>query len=128
MGERNKVLLVGHCGPDAYMLRSKMRQLFPAATVELVNDDQTLNQQADGQTLLLVNRVLDGAFAVGDGVSLIRQQRAAHNGDGAAAMLVSNFPEAQAQAVAAGALPGFGKAELGTAVTEQRLREAMDAH
>ena len=36
-------------------------------------------------------------------------------------MLVSNYPEAQAQAVALGALPGFGKADLG----KSRARDAL---
>ena len=29
-------------------------------------------------------------------------------------MLISNYPEAQAEAAAAGAAPGFGKAEMNT--------------
>jgi hypothetical protein len=39
-------------------------------------------------------------------------------------MLVSNFPEAQAAALAAGALPGFGKKALGSATTPPLLRQA----
>jgi hypothetical protein len=36
-------------------------------------------------------------------------------------MLVSNFPEAQAQAEALGALPGFGKAALGDPALADRF-------
>jgi hypothetical protein len=40
-------------------------------------------------------------------------------------MLVSNYPDAQAAAVAAGALPGFGKRELGSARIPELIRSAL---
>ena len=40
-------------------------------------------------------------------------------------MLVSNYPDAQAEAIAAGALPGFGKRELGSERVTKLLREAL---
>jgi hypothetical protein len=40
-------------------------------------------------------------------------------------MLVSNYPDAQAAAVAAGALPGFGKREIGQPRVAQLIREAL---
>ena len=40
-------------------------------------------------------------------------------------MLVSNYPEAQAAAVAAGAMPGFGKREIGTKRVAEVIREAL---
>jgi hypothetical protein len=40
-------------------------------------------------------------------------------------MLVSNYPDAQAAAVAAGAVPGFGKREIGTPRVAQVIREAL---
>jgi len=40
-------------------------------------------------------------------------------------MLVSNYPEAQAAAVAEGALPGFGKREIGTPRVNDLLRNAL---
>jgi hypothetical protein len=36
-------------------------------------------------------------------------------------MLVTNYPEHQQEAVAAGAEPGFGKAELGQLATRDKL-------
>ena len=41
-------------------------------------------------------------------------------------MLVSNYPEAQQQAVASGALPGFGKNALGRPETMTALRAALE--
>jgi len=40
-------------------------------------------------------------------------------------MLVSNFADAQAQAVESGALPGFGKAALNAPETLARLKEQL---
>jgi hypothetical protein len=40
-------------------------------------------------------------------------------------MLVSNYAEAQAAAVAAGAVPGFGKREIGQPRVAQLIREAL---
>ena len=41
---------------------------------------------------------------------------------------ISNYPEAQAEAVAAGALPGFGKAELHDPRTAELLRSAAGSN
>jgi hypothetical protein len=40
-------------------------------------------------------------------------------------MLVSNYPEYQSQAVALGALPGFGKAALREPDTAELIRKAL---
>jgi hypothetical protein len=40
-------------------------------------------------------------------------------------MLVSNHPDAQTAAVAAGALPGFGKRQIGTPRVSEVLRQAL---
>jgi hypothetical protein len=40
-------------------------------------------------------------------------------------MLVSNYADAQQAAVAAGALPGFGKREIGTPKVKELLRSAL---
>ncbi len=40
-------------------------------------------------------------------------------------MLISNFQDAQQEAVAAGAFPGFGKSQLYDDSTSERLRDAL---
>ena len=40
-------------------------------------------------------------------------------------MLVSNYPEAQQEAIVAGALPGFGKREIGSRRVVDLLRTAL---
>jgi len=60
---------------------------------------------------VLVNRKLDVDGS--DGMDVIRSAFACDNLSGMPFMLVFNYDDAQNQAVAAGARPGFGKAELG---------------
>jgi CheY-like chemotaxis protein len=60
---------------------------------------------------VLVNRVLDADGS--SGLELIRALKAEEQLRDVPVLLVSNYEDAQAQAVQAGAVPGFGKAELG---------------
>ena len=116
--------LVGHCGPDAYMLRSAVKYAAAGSDVQMLNDQEAVDSAVEaGTSLLLINRVLDGGFEDEQGVELVRKLSKSH--PTVRTMLVSNFPEAQAAAVAAGALEGFGKSEIGTAKMKQRLAEAL---
>jgi hypothetical protein len=109
-------LLVGHCVPDASMLRSAIRRAVPGASFAEASCDADLApHRADG-SVWIVNRALDGDFAAADGVELI-----AREGGRVRVALVSNFPEAQAAAVAAGAMPGFGKSSLNSEATARAL-------
>jgi len=125
-GDGPLVLLVGHCGADASMLRRAVREATPEARVQNVNSATKLNAAMDGARLLLVNRVLDGNFATGSGVELIGSLAQKANGD-AAIMLISDYEDAQAQAEEAGAKPGFGKSALRSEETHRRIREALGA-
>jgi hypothetical protein len=79
---------------------------------------------ANGEVdLLLLNRELSWGFDDKGGVDIIREFRATH--PHIKTMLVSNYPEAQASAVAAGALPGFGKREIGSPRIGQVIRAAL---
>ena len=119
-----KVVLVGHCGPDTSYLRMAVTSALRGATVLAADDAQELSALlADGVDLLLFNRELGWGFDENEGVDVIRSLRARH--PNVKMMLVSNFPEAQAAALSAGALPGFGKREIGTPRVTQLLREAM---
>lgn len=120
-----KVVLVGHCGPDSSYLRMSVQRAVTDVTVQMADDDADLQKLiAGGADLLLLNRQLDYGFSTDTGVDLIKQLRPKF--PGVRMMLVSNYPDAQAEAVAAGALPGFGKRELGTPRVGQLLREALE--
>ena len=119
-----KVALVGHCGPDSSFLRITVSRAGRDVQVLAVDDDSDLKRVLDdGVDLLLLNRQLDYGFDEDDGVALIRRIRAAY--PQAKTMLVSNYPEAQAAAVAEGALPGFGKRDLGSPRVVELLRDAL---
>ena len=118
------VALVGHCGFDSGPLSRLAERIAPDVGVLRVNNQKKLDPVATAGTLLLINRVLDGRFTVGgSGIDLI--QSLSESDDAPAMMLVSNYADAQEQAVAAGALQGFGKSEMSDPATIERLRESL---
>lgn len=122
MANDTRVLLVGHCGPDSYMLRRAVKTMLETEQVEMVNEQRELDEKLPEAQLALVNRVLDGRFGTQSGIELIR---GLSGRGGARLMLVSNYADAQAEAVAAGAAPGFGKAEVNSEATRRKLVEAL---
>ena len=119
-----KIVLVGHCGPDSTFLRITVGKADRGAQVLAADDSAELRRLLDdGVDLLLFNRQLDYGFDDHEGVAVIRKLRAFY--PNVKMMLVSNYPEAQAAAVAAGALPGFGKREMGSPRVAELLRDAL---
>ncbi|MEO0512833.1 MAG: hypothetical protein AAF108_08065 [Planctomycetota bacterium] len=117
------VHLVGHCGPDSFMLKNALERALPGATVSMVNEESVLQDAMGGSSLLLVNRVLDGAFPTESGVELIRTLAAADKAP--PAMLISNFADAQEEAESAGAVPGFGKNDTGSPEAAEKIVAAV---
>lgn len=117
------VILVGHCAADSGTLSLLIAQTAPGVAVQRINDDASLQRASGADALLLVNRVLEGSFPDGDGVALIKRVNAGANAP--AAMLISNYPDAQQAAQAAGALPGFGKSQAWEQPTLQMLRRVI---
>jgi len=119
-----KVVLVGHCGADSSYLRIAVASAGAAVSVVSVDDEEGLTAAlTNGVELVLVNRIIDWGFEEQEGVALISRLRRTH--PNLKTMLVSNYPDAQAAAVAAGALPGFGKREIGGAKVKELLRMAL---
>ena len=73
--------------------------------------------------LVLINRVLDADGS--DGMEILRSIRQQAAYAAVPVMLVSNYAEWQTKAVAAGALPGFGKAELNRPETREKLAAVL---
>jgi hypothetical protein len=118
-----RIVLVGHCGPDAFAIRNAIQSFVPGAIVETATDEESAARAALSSDLLVINRMLDGDFTSESGLELIRHF--GFQSVGAKLMLVSNFPNAQEEAEAAGAIPGFGKKALYAESTRQRVREAL---
>ncbi len=88
MPDARSVILVGHCMPDKFMLRSAVKRLVPGSDIVTVNDAKKLAKHASSQSVLLVNRVLDGRFDTRSGIELIETLDAAD--DPPVAILISN--------------------------------------
>ena len=73
--------------------------------------------------LILVNRKLDIDYT--DGLLIIEELKRNPNYQSIPSMLVTNFPEHQEQAVAAGAEKGFGKLELSSKATLDHLAQYL---
>src|SRR5690242_15063485 len=106
---KKRILSIGQCAADHMSITWTLRSNFDAEVVSADDLEEARRQFQDGDfQLVLVNRVLDASGA--SGLDVIKQLKA---GDGSArevpVMLVSNYEDAQQQAVQAGAVPGFGK-------------------
>ncbi|MGE3182114.1 MAG: response regulator [Phycisphaerae bacterium] len=126
---KKKVLCVGNCDADHARLVAVLTDHFSVDVLRANHGDAATEAVAAHDiSLVLVNREFfhDGA----SGTEWIR--RLCSQPGAPPAMLISNFESAQAEAVGAGAVPGFGKAGLTSAATHARLAEflppAADAH
>ena len=119
-----KVVLVGHCGADSSYLRMAVKAADANVQMVVVESDHELKEELmNGADLVLLNRLVDYGFESSEGVEILGMYKKAF--PNAKMMLVSNYPEAQADAVKAGALPGFGKREIGTPRVKQLLQQAL---
>jgi hypothetical protein len=122
-----RIAMVGHCRPDQFGLRSALGSMFPDAEFVAANTSKDARAEAASADLYLVNRALDGRFTEKDGNQLI-ENLFAGDPPKAAVLLVSNYADAQENAVKAGAHPGFGKQDLNTDEMRQLITDALAAH
>jgi CheY-like chemotaxis protein len=119
-----RVLDVGQCGFDHPRISALLRTQFGAEVVQAHSASDALDRlKKEAFDLVLVNRVFDRTAE--EGLDLIRKLKSDPKSSAVPVMLVSNFPESQAEAVAAGAVPGFGKAALEEPATRERLEKAL---
>src|SRR5947208_2898845 len=103
-----RVLSVGQCMADHGSISRTLHRSFGAEVVAAHTADEALERlRHDTFALVLVNRVLDADGS--SGLDLISRVKADEGLRPVPVMLVSNYQDAQGQAVAAGAEPGFGK-------------------
>ncbi len=119
-----QIVLVGHCYADIHLLKSAVRTLLGEVPVVTAADTEALKEVATPQSLLLVNRVLEMGYDTDSGIELIRSL--AGQPHAPRMMLISNYEDAQAAAIEAGAFPGFGKGQIGKPQTRERLMAAMN--
>lgn len=122
---KKRVLSVGQCGPDTAQLKQLVERGHGAELVPAVDWNDAQRQLSEGAfALVLVNRKLDVDYS--DGLEVIRRLKGEAAWSDVPVMMVTNFAEHQEQAVAAGAVYGFGKSELGAAATHERLAAVLE--
>lgn len=118
------VLDVGNCSPDHNAIK---RMLIANYDVEVLQSDQWVDTQQILAThsvdLILVNRKLDIDYS--DGMEILKSLKLGESTRQIPVMLITNYPEHQHAAVEAGGEYGFGKLELNSPQTHERLRQFL---
>jgi two-component system chemotaxis response regulator CheY len=121
-----RVLDVGNCVPDHAAIRGMLEKTYRADVVQADGPGDALAAlRQESFDLVLVNRKLDQDYS--DGLEIIKQIKAEKNLAAVPCMLITNYPDQQQVAVAAGAEYGFGKKELYAAETQARLAKFLSA-
>ncbi len=121
---KKRVLSIGQCGPDNSAIRTFLTRNFECEfdTADAAAD-ALAKMKHSSYDLALVNRKLDVDYT--DGIDVIRALKSDSATAGVPVMLVTNYPEHQDAAIAAGALRGFGKLEFGKAETRELLATVL---
>jgi CheY-like chemotaxis protein len=120
-----RVLSVGQCYADHSALTRMLRQHFGAEVVGVDSPGEAVERlRQEVFDLVLVNRILDRDPA--SGLDVITQLKAEEDLQQIPVMLVSNYDDSQHQAMALGAVRGFGKAALGQPHTIARLKAFLE--
>jgi response regulator RpfG family c-di-GMP phosphodiesterase len=123
--QTRRILSIGQCAADHYRITRTFQDHFAAEVLGADNETesaQILKQQ--DIDLILVNRVLDATGS--SGLDVIMSLKKDSEGLVIPMMLVSNYEDAQEDAVKLGAIKGFGKAALGQPVMLSVVRRILE--
>jgi two-component system, chemotaxis family, chemotaxis protein CheY len=119
-----RVLDIGNCVPDHAAIRTMLEKKFRAEVVQADGpDDGLAAMRSEPFDLVLVNRKLDQDYS--DGLEVIKQIKADARLSSVPCMLITNYPDQQKVAIAAGATYGFGKKELYATETQASLAKFL---
>lgn len=117
---KRTVLDVGNCGPDFASVQRMLTSHFDVEVLQTNGMDDTLELLARRTVdLVLINRKLDQDYS--DGTEILRRIKADPAFSRLPVMIITNYAEHQDAAVALGAERGFGKLELQTPATREKL-------
>ncbi len=119
-----KVLDVGQCNADNSRISDLLKKNFQVEVHRSHSHDEAI--QAASKTtydLVLVNRLLDADGT--PGMEILASLKKSPSTADVPVMIVSNFQETQDEAVAHGAVAGFGKAELDSEETLSKLAQYL---
>ena len=108
---QKRVLSVGQCAMDHGNITRMMQKQFSATVASADTKEEALDlAERENFDLVLVNRLLDANCLPGlDIIKAFKEHEALRQ---LPIMLISNFEDAQKEAIALGAVPGFGKSAL----------------
>lgn len=119
------VLDVGNCPPDHAAIRRMIETNFDAKVLQAHHLQDTLATLEQKEiALVLVNRKLDQDYS--DGMKIVEKITGSPELSAIPVMLVTNYEEHQQQAMAKGAVRGFGKLSLGDPSTLENLKQALE--
>jgi len=119
-----RVIDVGNCVPDHAAIRRLIESNLDAHVAQAHDLKDTLRElEREPAALVLVNRKLDLDYS--DGMAIIRHLKSSAQWSATPLMLISNYLEYQNEAVAAGCEPGFGKQELRSEATLEKLKRIL---
>ena len=118
------VLSVGQCGYDDSRIGQVVRTAL-GATLDRAGSPDQARQMIESRKydLVLVNRVFDAG--TGMGVEFIKNLISEGGAALPPVMLVSDYADAQAAAIANGAVMGFGKSAIALPEVAEKLRAAV---
>ena len=120
-----RVLDVGQCGPDHSAIRNYLTRNFACEIVQVDDGAAALAELKAGQfDLVLVNRKLDVDYS--DGIDVISTLKEDPSTASVPVMLITNYPDHQDAAIAAGGIRGFGKLEFGKQETRDMLAAILE--
>jgi CheY-like chemotaxis protein len=126
MKSKKRVLDVGNCVPDHNAIHRMLTSNFDVEVLQthgLQDTLETLHNTA--VDLVLINRKLDQDYS--DGTEILKAIKQDASLASVPVMIVTNYAEHQDAAVALGALRGFGKLELRSAETQQKLAAVLES-
>lgn len=119
-----RVLDVGNCDPDHGMISAMLRQHFDVVIDRVMFVHEAVERmRANKYAIVLLNRLIFADNSPGD--ALLKQSKSDPQLAATPIMMISNFAEAQASAVALGAVPGFGKAQVTAPQTRELLSQYL---
>jgi len=119
-----RVLNVGQCNPDHSSLAAFLNSHFDVEVDRSHQMDDTLDKlRTHSYDMVMINRKLDADYT--DGMAILETMKADEALKSIPVVLISNYADAQEAAVAAGAAPGFGKAELHDPATLEKVSKIL---
>ncbi|MBK8397415.1 MAG: response regulator [Leptospiraceae bacterium] len=118
------IMSVGQCNPDHNALSNFMTRNLECNIIRIDSTEEAIEAlRKQSVDLVLVNRKLDVDYT--DGTILIERMKKDEALRVIPIMLISNYPDAQEEAIGKGAVRGFGKLEFQSNEVIKRVKETL---